>query len=437
MGLGLGEKIMKRLLAVLLVLCCFLPCFAACNDNGGAADGGTADGTSTDNTPETEELKLEDVKIDGALSDYVIVYGNNETADLNKGLAEKLRDVIKTNCGVTLSIVMDNTVPTDKEILVGKTSRQESKIFFEGETALELMECVIGTVGSKVVVTGAMLFSTEEAILLVEKYAKENAKIDGMAAVEKNLHSGFTASKGEYRFMEYNVLVEYPGWGVEKVRNPEVEVRKEVVASMILGFSPDVVVLCEMFENWSRQLPALVDDEYTCVQWSRSATVSNRTPILYKTERFDLLESGYTDIAVVQSENYRVVTFAVLQDKQSNEKLVVFGTHFESTNETDRLAQVPKLKAAMDAVTARHSGATVVLMGDFNTAEYKTDNRAYAALESTLTSLKNPVKSHTFASIDQVFVSKTATVNKTHIEPNKYAPLASDHKPVIVDITTK
>ncbi len=433
---------MKRLLAILLVLCCLLPCFAACNDDGGTTDGGTTDGGttdggSTDDASANKELKLENVKIDGAVSDYVIVYGNNETAELNKGLAEKLRDVIKSGCGATLNVVKDNTAPVDKEILVGKTSRSESKFFFEGATALDLMECVIGTVGSKVVVTGAMLFSTEEAILLVEEYVKANSKLDGMAKVEKDLHTGFAANKGEYRFMEYNVLVEYPGWGSEKVRNPEVEVRKEVVASMILGYSPDVVVLCEMFENWSQQLPTLVDHEYTCVQWSRSATVSNRTPILYKTERFNLLESGYTDINVKVSENYRVVTYAVLQDKQSNEKLVVFGTHFESTSEADRLAQVPKLKAAIDPVIARHSGATVVLMGDFNTAEYKSDNRAYAALESTFTNLKNPVKSHAFASIDQVFVSKTATVNKTNIEINKYANLASDHKPVIVDITTK
>jgi endonuclease/exonuclease/phosphatase family metal-dependent hydrolase len=86
---------------------------------------------------------------------------------------------------------------------------------------------------------------------------------------------------------------------------------------------------------------------------------------------------------------------------------------------------------------ARHSTATMVVMGDFNTAEYKSDNRAYVEFENTYTNLKNPVKSNALASIDQIFVSKTATVNKTFIEPNKFVVNASDHKPVIVDITTK
>ncbi len=431
---------MKRLIALLVVFCCLLPCFAACNvsDEQPPADGTPTGDASTEETPaeEEQEPEITSIKLDGALSEYVIVYGNNDTTTLNKGLAEKLRDIISENCGVTLSVVSDGTAPVDKEILVGKTAREQTKALFEGSYALDLMECVIGTVNGKIAVTGAMLFSTEEAILLVEEYVKTNKKLDGMAAVEKDLHTSFTANKGEYRLMEYNVLVEFAGWGSDNVRNPEVEVRKEVVASMILGFSPDVVVLCEMFENWSRQLPTLVDDEYTCVQWNRTSTISNRTPILYKTERFNLLESGYTDIAVKQTENYRVVTYAVLQDKATGEKLVVFGTHFESTNEDDRLAQVPKLKTAVDAVTARHSGATIVLMGDFNTAEYKSDNRAYAALESTFTDLKNPVKDHMYASIDQVFVSKSATVKKTHIEAGKHASNASDHKPVIVDITT-
>ena len=441
---------MKKLIALILALCCFTLCFTACTpDNDAASDGNAPTGDQPTEQPPAEqpvEIKIEDISLSGALSEYVIVYGNTDTTSLNKGLAEKLRDVIKDNCGVTLSVVSDSAMPKDKEILVGKTARTQSKYFFEGDNALDLMEYVIGTVEGKIVVTGALLFSTEEAILAVEEYAKKNGKIDGMSAKQKDLHSSFSANKGEYRLMEYNVLVEYPGWGVEKVSNPEVEVRKEIVASMIKGYSPDVVVLCEMFDNWSNQLPALVKDEYTCVQWSRNSTTSNRTPILYKTERFDLLESGYTDIGVkdesaaeTKYKNYRCVTYAVLKDKTSGEKLIVFGTHFESTNDADRLAQVPKLKAAMDAVTSKYSGATVVLMGDLNTAEYKTNEQAYTSLVNTLTDLKNTVfkEDNDNASIQKVFVSKTATVNKVTIEANKYAMYASDHKPVIVDITTK
>ncbi len=436
---------MKRWIAFLLVICCLVPCLVACvPENDGSTDGTGDNGGSQ--PPAEEKLKIGALDFGGALKEYVIVYGKNDTESLNKGLAEKLRDVISTNCGVTLKVVADSASPVDKEILVGKTTREQSKYFFEGTNKLDLMECVIGTVDGKVVVTGAMLFSTEEAIILVENYAKANSTIEGMAAIEKDLHTGFAANRGEYRLMEYNVLVEYPGWGTDKVRNAEVEVRKEVIASMILGNSPDVAVLCEVFDNWSNQLPALIQDEYATVQWKRSNGSANRTPIIYKKDRFNLIESGYTDIgvknesgAVESYKNYRCVTYAVLEDKTTKEKLLVFGTHFESgentTGDNYRVQQVALLKSAMDKITQKYSG-TVVLMGDFNTASYKQYLNGYNALKSTFTNLKNPVESHALASIDQVFVSKAATVNKTHIEPNKYATYASDHKPVIVDITT-
>jgi endonuclease/exonuclease/phosphatase family metal-dependent hydrolase len=280
------------------------------------------------------------------------------------------------------------------------------------------------------------LFSTEQAIVEVDTYVKQNGTLDGMSVSEKDLHKSFSENKGEYRFMEYNVLVEFPGWGSDKVDHPEVEIRKEITASMIKGYSPDVIVLCEMFENWSKQLGELLQDEYTLVEWSRSSTVSNRTPIAFKTSRFELIESGYTDIAVVESINHRVVTHAVLKDKSTGEKIVVFGTHLESTNEDDRLKQVPLLKAAMDKITNKHSGATVVLMGDFNTAHYKTDARAYTALKQTLSDMKNVVEGKALESIQHIYVSKTATVKKVTIETGRYALQASDHKPVIVDITT-
>lgn len=452
-------KSIKKWIAFLLVACCVLTCAVGCcfstddsnadggntdvsGDNGNTdGDNGNEDGGNTD-APTDKKVEIGDIDTGSNLGQYVIVYGSKSTPELNRGLAEKLRDVIKTNCGVTLSVVSDSTAETQKEILVGSTSRAQSKYFFEGKNKLELMECVIGTVEGKIVVTGALLFSTEEAILLVEKYAKENSTLNGMPATEKDLHTSFTSNKGEYRLMEYNVLVEYPGWGVEKVRNAEVEVRKEAIASMIKGYSPDVAVLCEVFDTWSNQLPELIQDEYALVQWKRSNGSSNRTPIIYKKERFNLLESGCTDIGVKNEssaeekyKNYRCVTYAVLQDKTTGEKLAVFGTHLESTNESDRLAQIPKIKPVVDSVMARHSTATITIMGDFNTAEYKSDNRAYVEFENTFSDLKNPVKSHAFASIQQIFVSKTATVNKTTIEANRYATVVSDHKPVIVDIT--
>jgi hypothetical protein len=244
--------------------------------------------------------------------------------------------------------------------------------------------------------------------------------------------------------MEYNVLVEYPGWGVEKVHNPEVEVRKEIIASIILSNSPDAAVLCEMFENWSAQLPALIESEYALVAWNREDGYSNRTPIIYKKDRFELIEGGYEDIAIKKTKNRRVVTYAVLQDKITADKLIVFGTHFESVlkdnnpaeNEEARMAQVGLLRGVVDMLLERHSGVSVI-SGDFNTGPRKPDHRAYDTLLSTFSDYENAVGSNPIVSLDHMFISHNAEIIDADVHTSEWVPFASDHKPVICDVKKK
>ncbi len=367
------------------------------------------------------------------LKDYVIVYGDNETVELNCALAQRLAQKL------SLSAVPDSTPCVEREILVGCTCRAESKV------ELALMEYAIKQVGQKLVITGAGLFSTEQAIEAVENYYAENGSLCGLPTGVTDIRPVFSACEGDYRIMEYNVLVEYPGWGCEKVRNPEVEVRRELIASMILAAEPDAVVLCEMFEKWSAQLPPLVEHKYECVAWNRvEDEYSNRTPIIYNKHRFELLEGGYENIAIKKTKNRRVVTYAVLKERATGNKLIVFGTHFESIlkdntpaeNEEARMAQVALLKAVVDGVLSRHEGA-VAITGDFNTGPRKPDHRAYDTLLSTLCDYENAVGKNPIVSLDQMFIAKNSEIVSALIDTSRWVPFASDHKPVICDIKVK
>ena len=370
------------------------------------------------------------------INEYVIVYGEAENAELNAVLAQRLADAIGLVC------LSDASAEAQCEILVGATCRKESK---DAISALDLMEYTLEFANGKLIVAGAGLFSTELAVDEAISFFAENGDLAALSFGKRDVRPTFAECDGDYRIMEYNVLVEYPGWGCEKVHNPEVEVRKEIIAAMIRAAAPDAIVLCEMFENWSEQLPSLLSPKYGCVAWKRTEDeYSNRTPIMYNTERFELLEGGYENIAILKTKNRRVVTYAVLRERQTGEKLIVFGTHFESIlkdhtpaeNEEARMAQVALLKAVVDGVLERHTGA-VAITGDFNTGPRKPDHRAYDTLLATLCDYENAVGKDPIVSLDQMFIGKNSEIVSSLIDTSRWVPFASDHKPVICDIRVK
>ena len=367
------------------------------------------------------------------IKDYVIVYGESENAELNAALAHRLSDALGLAC------LPDSSAEAPLEIIVGFTSRNESK---SAISALDLMEYTLELAGEKLIVAGAGLFSTELAVDEAISFFEKNGDLSALHLGKRDVRTTYAPCDGDYRIMEYNVLVEYPGWGCEKVHNPEVEVRKEIIASMIHAAAPDAIVLCEMFENWSEQLPPLLSPKYGCVAWKRTEDdYSNRTPIMYNTERFELVEGGYENIAILKTKNRRVVTYAVLREKQTGEKLIVFGTHFESVlkdhtpagNEEARMAQVALLRGVVDALLARHQGA-VAITGDFNSGPRKPDHRAYDALISTFSDFTNAVGSDPIVSLDQMLIDNGMQIKKALIDTSRWVPFASDHKPVICDI---
>ena len=126
---------MKKIIAVILALLMMLSlvaCFGG-NDNtsdtGGNNDAGTTDGQ----TPEKKSLKINGVDI----SEYRIVYAKNPDAykyticknivtqdtEYDEQTANNLAALIEKYFGAKLSVVKDSKTATDKEIIIGNTSR--------------------------------------------------------------------------------------------------------------------------------------------------------------------------------------------------------------------------------------------------------------------------------------------------------------------------
>lgn len=385
-----------------------------------------------------ENYSIKSMSLNGnSLKDYTIIYPSLDMPEKNREYALELQMLIGNACGYVLPVADDSAQTSDLEILIGKTSRTETTACAQ---ALGSLEFITTTVGNKLILLGNGAYTTKKAIESFDtnmRLVSENLEeID----ISRSLVDGYEQNtKGDYRLMQYNVLVEFDGWGSGGKLTPSIDVRKEIVAATILGYSPDVLVLCEFFDQWREKLPPLIESQYEFVQADRADGVSNRTPIVYKKDKFQLIDSGYTDIEKANGLiNRRVVTWAVLKDKTTGEQLVVFGTHLSSaqdaTGEADRIAEIKKIRTVIETVTANYNGH-VILMGDFNSY---VGSSAYNSIE-TQTGLTNVIKTLASAmkTVDYVFLDDTMSSENIILNYNNQTEFASDHRPVICDVKLK
>ena len=273
-----------------------------------------------DYTYSAMSYKLADISLHRtSLQEYTIVYSAEDS--MGKTNAIKLRDQIGSLSGFVLEIASDKTPERRYEILVGKTNRTDKA--YEA-LALQAMEYALMTEGDKILIAGAYPFSTQKAIEAFGTYvlSTKNGIVDGMSQKVSLLKDAvFEANSADLRIMEYNVLVEFPGWGTGGSIPPEVELRKEIIAEVINGYKPDVFCLCEFFENWRKQLPPLLDSCYRFVAIDRPDGSSNRNSIVYNADRLNLIDGGYENISLWENDNNkRIVMWGLFEEKANGKQ---------------------------------------------------------------------------------------------------------------------
>lgn len=361
------------------------------------------------------------------LSSYTIVYPK----DSINSAAYTLQAQFAQRYGDILPVVSDGAAETQYEILMGKTNRALSQSVYSGSSAPKSMQYYYTAADGKILLASGGLFSLAQAVegmcssffrgadtrieLLVEK-----APIDLMTGEIK-------ACTADYRFMSYNILVEYEGWGSGGIIPPEVEIRKEITSELILRYKPDVAALEEVFETWHTQLPELIDDEYGFVGVTRKDGSTNRTVLIYNKSRVKVVDAGYVDIEAKATTNKRVVVWAVFEDLKTAERFSVFGTHLSVTSETDRVKEAELIADTVKTVTQKYPVPTVV-MGDMNST---------ADAVNKLLSLCGLTKGAQ-SGVDHILYD-TNRVNFVYKEiiGGNFAPNASDHRPVILDLQFK
>ncbi len=383
-------------------------------------------------TPYTAYL-FADLTLGGtSISEYRIVYPAGEDSAAYRFSAMEIRNSIGKRCGAVLPAVADTEPEQPYEILVGKTSRQESLALYQGTSAVAGLEYGLSVSGTKLLVVSGGLFSLSSAVRMLDSQIalSENGALDGISRERATLvKSPIPKAKGDYRFMTYNILVEYPGWGSGGVIPAEVEIRREIVSEMILRYRPDVAALEEVFEAWDRQLPPLIEGEYAYVCQTRKDGKCNRNPLIYRKDRLTLIDSGYVDIENPLTRVCRCVTWAVFEDIRTGARFGAMSTHWDPHDAGKRLKQAETMAALSRSLEEQYR-IPFVAMGDFNSKPSDAEFRAFMT-GSGLADLSGA------GGYDHIFCNPAFSVVAKGVEKNNCVQYASDHYPVWVDVTLR
>jgi endonuclease/exonuclease/phosphatase family metal-dependent hydrolase len=175
------------------------------------------------------------------------------------------------------------------------------------------------------------------------------------------------------------------------------DLRSQLVTETIRMFDPDLLgtqeVLQFQAEFLQSQLPGY---GFHGVGRNDGATKGEYVPIMYKKDRFQLMDAGHFWLSetpkIAGSRSWdssypRMVSWVELIDLRNNESPLVFmNTHFDHRGKTARLESARLIRKHAEEVMVKQT--PIIIAGDFNTTE---DLQPYAVLTSGSESNKTPL----------------------------------------------
>ena len=240
--------------------------------------------------------------------------------------------------------------------------------------------------------------------------------------------------KEELRLMSYNIY--YSDLREERLAK---------VAQMINKYAPDIMGLQEANTTvWKKFLLEEFGNAYDYVGMGREAGgVGESTPILYRKEKFELLESDtfwLSDTPLVcskypSSRQNRIFTYVLLARKSDGKKFLVVNTHLDTATAEAKQLQVASLKKQLHDLCLDEY--PLFMTGDMNAQRYAEDGVIDSILAMGLEdSYDMAFARYGMANIDYCFVDPQLAVVTNYVQDPSLigGEPPSDHAPVIIDL---
>jgi len=428
-----------KLIALFLTSLMLLSCFAACAQN---------DNTQTDKSDNNDDAVIKK-EID---AEYVIVRANSAD-ELTIQAAMLLRKLINEKAALEVSIKTDflpnDEKASEKEIILGETNRETE---FD-RTTLAKDQYYVGLEGSKVIIDAYDSLTLYLAVSqIVDKWLELG---EGEFTLDKNIISGIGASidteSQKLKIMSQNMRYADDGNG------NNIMDRAPRFKQLVEMYQPDIIGTQETTAKWNNYFRRYFKDTYGmvgCSRDGRNASTGEWGTILYRLDRFELLDSDDFWLTktpgkvsrVAGANCNRICTWALLKDKNTGETFVMANTHLDhSTNEV-RVQQLGYLFAGLSELIEKYP---IYITGDYN-ATPTSDVYKMAVetlLDSHVESLENKSDiSHTFDSygaikngsrIDYCFYNDRSIALWYKILNEQFNGYVSDHYGIITEFIIK
>lgn len=216
-------------------------------------------------------------------------------------------------------------------------------------------------------------------------------------AKDKVLAGGTTNSMMEADSAEIGVMTFNLRYDITSHALMALDVRGPHLMEIIDKYEPDSVGFNEATNNWMNWLRGnMAARGYAYVGVGRdsakddpSATGNSNeySPIFYKADKYDLLESGtfwLSKTPTTKSKGWgsgynRICSFAVLKNKETGEIYTHFSAHLDHKDMEAQENSVYVIETYVRAMLEKYGDIGIVVTGDFNTVEFEPNNPSYDA----------------------------------------------------------
>lgn len=259
----------------------------------------------------------------------------------------------------------------------------------------------------------------------------------------------------DLNIMTYNIRYDNPDDGANNWK-----FRKDNAINMIRFNEVDILGMQEVLVHQLNDISGQLK-EYNSVGVGRDdgKEKGEYSPILYKKNKFELVDSGYfwlSETPDKPSKGWdaaceRIATWVLLKEKKTRKKVFVMNTHFDHIGQKARQESVNLIKTKMAQLG---KGLPQIFMGDLNADPNSSVMRSLLTADSTSAFLDSKNRAsvvygpswtfHDFDKIpfkdrpiiDYILVNKEVSVQKYGVlAENLNETYLSDHAPVCVKIS--
>jgi endonuclease/exonuclease/phosphatase family metal-dependent hydrolase len=247
------------------------------------------------------------------------------------------------------------------------------------------------------------------------------------------------------------------------IRYQEVEQpRIDLVFQMIEKYAPDTIGIQEATPQWMNILKSRLGDKYGYIGKARAMTGADNDeagPVFYLKSRFNFIDGATKWLSttpdkvgskVPESSLPRIVTYALLEDKETGKRFIHANTHLHHKSEEARIKQAQIL---LDLLAQfNKDNLPFIISGDFNCSAGSKPYNIFinAGLSNGADIAKKAEKGPTFndygkasTTIDFFFLPSYCidvyyykVCNETFVIDGK-TTYPSDHYPIIIDAKYK